>query len=178
MATNADARQGQGGFSLVELMIALVVTLVVSGAIYGLIASGQSAFKRDPEISDRQQNVRVAMAMIQRDLVEGGSGMVGNTQVFSQNLADWSATKNKPSGAAQAYGDALEIFQASSTCPLTQVTGVNGVNLTFMPPGAPSCLPNNSFVLVYYTDPNNPNVIMSKWGLLHDVHGENGKANF
>ena len=48
----------QRGFSLVELMVAMTVTLIVSGAIYGLLTSGSSAFRREPEVADRQQNIR------------------------------------------------------------------------------------------------------------------------
>lgn len=72
------------GFSLVELLIAMVVTLVISGAIYALIASGQASFKREPEITDMQQNLRVAMSLIQRDIAIGGMGIPAWRQVFSR----------------------------------------------------------------------------------------------
>ncbi|PYQ15520.1 MAG: hypothetical protein DMF80_08680 [Acidobacteria bacterium] len=40
---STKVRSGQAGFSLVELMVAMVVTLIVSGAIYGLLAKGRSS---------------------------------------------------------------------------------------------------------------------------------------
>jgi prepilin-type N-terminal cleavage/methylation domain-containing protein len=73
----------ESGFSLIELLVAMVVTLVVSGAIYGLLASGQSAFRREPELSDRQQNIRVAMAMIERDVSRAGVSLPAFTQAFA-----------------------------------------------------------------------------------------------
>ena len=76
----------QSGFSLIELMVALTVTLVVSGAIYGLLSGGQSAFRREPELTDRQQNARVALNLIMRDIANAGSGMPKFIQTFSQNL--------------------------------------------------------------------------------------------
>jgi len=76
----------QSGFSLIELMVALTVTLVVSGAIYGLLSGGQSAFRREPELTDRQQNARVALNIIMRDIANAGSGMPKFIQTFSQNL--------------------------------------------------------------------------------------------
>lgn len=76
----------QSGFSLIELMVALTVTLVVSGAIYGLLAGGQSAFRREPELTDRQQNARVALSLIMRDIANAGSGMPKFIQTFSQGL--------------------------------------------------------------------------------------------
>ena len=76
----------QSGFSLIELMVALTVTLVVSGAIYGLLSGGQSAFRREPELTDRQQNARVALNLIMRDIANAGSGMPTFIQTFTQNL--------------------------------------------------------------------------------------------
>jgi prepilin-type N-terminal cleavage/methylation domain-containing protein len=76
----------QSGFSLIELMVALTVTLVVTGAIYGLLAGGQSAFRREPELTDRQQNARIALNLIMRDIANAGSGMPKFIQTFSRNL--------------------------------------------------------------------------------------------
>lgn len=65
-------RKHESGFSLIELMIAMVVTLIVSGAIITLMTSGGNTFKVEPERTDRQQNIRVAMSLIQRDIANAG----------------------------------------------------------------------------------------------------------
>jgi prepilin-type N-terminal cleavage/methylation domain-containing protein len=78
-------RGGDGGFSLVELMIAMTVTLIVSGAIYGLLTSGSNAFRREPELADRQQNIRVAMDLIGRDVYNAGASLPTFSQVFSRS---------------------------------------------------------------------------------------------
>ena len=57
---NASTRSSQSGFSLVELLVAMLVTLVVSGAVFALMTAGQGAFRREPELTERQQNIRVA----------------------------------------------------------------------------------------------------------------------
>ena len=85
------------GFSLVELTVALVVTLIVTGAIYGLLAGGQSAFRREPELADRQQNIRVAMDLIMKDISNAGSGLPAFVQVFTQGL---NACSGCPAGGA------------------------------------------------------------------------------
>ena len=48
-------RRPEAGFSMVELVVAMAVTLIVAGAIFGLMSAGQSAFRREPELMDRQQ---------------------------------------------------------------------------------------------------------------------------
>jgi len=76
-------RQQERGFSLVELMIAMTVTLIVSGAIYGLLTAGSTAFRREPEVADRQQNIRVALDLIARDVFNAGAAMPTFSQVFT-----------------------------------------------------------------------------------------------
>jgi prepilin-type N-terminal cleavage/methylation domain-containing protein len=84
--TTTRSRQGEAGFSLVELMVAMVITLIVTGAIFGLLGSGQSAFKVQPERTDRQQNIRTAMDLILRDASSAGVGMGRWVQVFTPLL--------------------------------------------------------------------------------------------
>jgi len=88
-----SSRSSASGFSLIELLIAMVVTSIISGAIYGLIASGQTAFRREPELVDRQQNIRMAMDLIVRDVGAAGVGLSlpGQTswvQAFSRTSAE------------------------------------------------------------------------------------------
>ncbi len=74
------------GFSLVELMVAMTITLIVTGAIYGLMTGGQEAFRREPEVTDRQQNIRLAMDVIMRDIASAGAAMPPFTQTFRPGL--------------------------------------------------------------------------------------------
>jgi prepilin-type N-terminal cleavage/methylation domain-containing protein len=71
------------GFSLVELIVAMTVTLIISSAIYGLLTSGSNAFRREPEVADRQQNIRAAMDLITRDAYAAGAGLPTFSQVFT-----------------------------------------------------------------------------------------------
>jgi prepilin-type N-terminal cleavage/methylation domain-containing protein len=78
------AHETESGFSLLELLVAMAVTLVVTGAVYGLLAGGQNAFTREPELTDRQQNIRLAMDIITRDLASAGEGMPAFLQTFGR----------------------------------------------------------------------------------------------
>jgi len=75
------------GFSLVELMVAMTLTLIVSGAIYGLLTAGNNAFRREPEMADRQQNIRIAMDLISRDTFNAGASLPPFSQVFTRDEA-------------------------------------------------------------------------------------------
>jgi prepilin-type N-terminal cleavage/methylation domain-containing protein len=100
----------ESGFSLVELLVAMTITLIVSGAIYGLMTGGQNAFRREPELAERQQNIRLAMDMMVRDLANAGTGLPPFTQVFTQGLGAFAASPVGPSGAKS---DDLELLTVS-----------------------------------------------------------------
>jgi prepilin-type N-terminal cleavage/methylation domain-containing protein len=168
MSMKSNPTKGpQAGFSLVELLVAMVITLIVSGAIYGLIASGEAAFRRDPEITDRQQNVRVAMSVIQSDLTLAGAGLMGTSQIFTGGLTDFSGINNpKPAGETAPYGDALEIWSINGTCPSVPIK--TAAPLAFITPPAlpPSCYTDTSYVLINYENPNNLNNQQSKTAIM------------
>lgn len=105
----------QGGFSLIELMVAMVITLIVSGAIYGLLAGGQNAFRREPELTERQQNIRMSMDLIMRDVSNAGAGLPPFVQVFTQGLNACSGCPNGGSqpGPTLAVRDELEMLSST-----------------------------------------------------------------
>jgi len=106
------ASRPDAGFSLIELMVALTVTLIVSGAVYGLLTSGQSAFRREPAMADRQANIRAAMDMIVSDLRGAGAGMPPFTRVFTPGLDGPAGGPNSPVGGLT---DELEFVTESSS---------------------------------------------------------------
>jgi prepilin-type N-terminal cleavage/methylation domain-containing protein len=117
------AQSSEKGFSLVELLVAMVITLIVSGAIYGLMTAGQNAFRREPELAERQQNIRLAMDMIVRDLANAGTGLPPLTQVFTQNLEAVAASPAGPSGAA--HSDDIELLTVTGRESEPVCTGTN-----------------------------------------------------
>jgi prepilin-type N-terminal cleavage/methylation domain-containing protein len=120
------------GFSLVELIVAMTVTLIVSSAIYGLLASGGNAFRREPEVADRQQNIRAAMDLVARDVFGAGAALPTFTQVFTRNdpagtcagslnSCGQAGTMGATAAAARGAGDdedtdVLELVSADEQC--------------------------------------------------------------
>jgi prepilin-type N-terminal cleavage/methylation domain-containing protein len=88
----------QSGFSLVELLVALTVTMIVSGAVYGLLASGQGAFRKEPALSDRQANIRSAMDQIVKELSGAGAAMPPFAQVLAPGLDGPAGSPNGLNG--------------------------------------------------------------------------------
>jgi len=119
---------GQGGFSLIELLVAMTVTLIITGAVFQLVTAGQSTFRKEPELADRQQNIRVSMDLISQDVYRAGYGIPEFAQVFTRSL-----NAAGPAGSTGQATDILELLLASE-CPALQVCEVNGSQLTTMEP--------------------------------------------
>jgi hypothetical protein len=127
---------------LVELMVAMMATLIVSGAIFGLLAGGNNAFRREPELSERQENIRVAMDMITRDVVTAGGGMDAFVQAFTDGLNNPPLATSWPSALiAGESADFLQITGNDGSCPTLAVCGAPGNSLFFNDP-LPACLAN------------------------------------
>lgn len=150
------------GFSLIELMVAMVVTLIVTGAIYGLLTGGQNAFRREPELSDRQQNIRAAMDLIMRDIASAGSGMPPWLQTFTTNLDggslaactnDTGASVPCPVGSSGVKADELEIManpDASAPQELCSYPGGNSSAADLV--ASKSNMTTGSVVLILMSD--------------------------
>ncbi len=121
----------QKGFSMVELVVAMTVTLIVSSAIYGLLTAGGNAFRREPEVADRQQNIRAAMDFISRDTFTAGAALPPFSQVFTRTdpvgctgglngcgmAGALGATAAAARGGDDEETDVLEIVSTDEQCP-------------------------------------------------------------
>ena len=73
-APKPRAPGAQKGFSLIEVMVAMMVTMIVMAAVFTLLQKGQTTFQREPEVAEMNQNARYGLDMIVRDLTDAGLG--------------------------------------------------------------------------------------------------------
>jgi hypothetical protein len=62
------------GFSLAEVVVAIALTTTLVACMFTLLDPAQHAFAREPEITDMQQRLRVAVDVLRRDLATAGAG--------------------------------------------------------------------------------------------------------
>jgi prepilin-type N-terminal cleavage/methylation domain-containing protein len=126
----------ESGFSLVELVVAMLITLIISGAIYALIGSGSNMFRREPAISERQQNIRIAMEMLSRDAEAAVTYIPSNDTVV---------------GGANGPTDTVTIALPRNDCAAVPLTP--GTFTVASSPGAfPACVGTHGMVVVHYRD--------------------------
>ncbi len=65
------------GVTLIELMIALVISAALVGAIYRTFLTQQNTYAVQDDVSDMQQNVRVAVNEMMREIRMAGFGNIG-----------------------------------------------------------------------------------------------------
>jgi prepilin-type N-terminal cleavage/methylation domain-containing protein len=89
---NAPAKNPrQGGFTLLELLIATVVFLLICGAIFGLLDMAQKNYGRETQISSSFQEARLAVDQIVTDFDQAG---YPSLSMFSET----------PTATSYAYG--------------------------------------------------------------------------
>lgn len=73
------ARRAARGFSLIEMMIAMVLGLLVVGAAIGIFVSNQQAYRATEGLGRVQENVRMAFEMMARTVRESGGNPCNST---------------------------------------------------------------------------------------------------
>ena len=69
---DASKMKESGGYSLVEVMVAMVISLIVLAGVYKTITDETIMVERDEAVLDMQNNARAAMARIAGDLRRTG----------------------------------------------------------------------------------------------------------
>jgi prepilin-type N-terminal cleavage/methylation domain-containing protein len=83
---------GARGFSLVELMIAMVAFLIIGGAVVLLLGKSQTIFRAEQGVSEMDQNARLMMDFLTRDIQQSKENGLGLGQrfrtIYSKDGAD------------------------------------------------------------------------------------------
>lgn len=74
MTRRSAAHSAEAGFSLLEMLISTAILVVVTGSIFSLLNPAEGTYRAQPEVSDMQQRLRVAVESVQRDILMAGAG--------------------------------------------------------------------------------------------------------
>ncbi|MGH8148337.1 MAG: PilW family protein, partial [Rhodanobacteraceae bacterium] len=66
------ARRHATGFTLVELMVAMVLGLIVIAGVTSVFLSGQQSFRTNGALADVQDSSRIAFELMARDIRQAG----------------------------------------------------------------------------------------------------------
>ncbi|MBW2604472.1 MAG: prepilin-type N-terminal cleavage/methylation domain-containing protein [Deltaproteobacteria bacterium] len=68
-----SSRCSNQGFTMIELLVAMVVSLLAMGAIYSTFLAQHRSYRVQEETAEMQQNIRTAMFYMQREIRMAGS---------------------------------------------------------------------------------------------------------
>jgi type IV pilus assembly protein PilW len=69
--------RGSDGFTLIEVLIVLTMSMILMGAVVSTMASLQRSYTTQEVAADTQQDVRMAMVLMTRDIKQAGLDPIG-----------------------------------------------------------------------------------------------------
>jgi hypothetical protein len=124
------------GFSLVELTVALALTLLVAAAVAAIVDPARGAFASQPEAVDMQQRLRVGVDTLTRDLIGAGAGSPVGGQ--SGPLGD-VIPPLMPFRRGASRSDPPETFRTDAITVIgVPATAAQTTLAAELPPGAPT----------------------------------------
>ena len=102
------------GFSLIELLVAVAITIAIVGVSMDALNQGQRASEAISLMSDMNENLRAGMDQLQHDMVLAGSGIpVGGISIPNGS----GVPINQPSPTGHAYTFAIGATSISAVTP-------------------------------------------------------------
>lgn len=120
-----ERRLGDRGMTLVELMFGVVITLVLVGAGYTVMTGSEKAASVNDQTAQMQQNGRIAMEVLARDLKMAGFGMIGPVAACNNAVVP---TDNNLGGADTGPDSVSLVVPAVLSTLRATVTGGPTVN--------------------------------------------------
>ncbi len=118
------------GFTLLELLIAMVVGLVVLGAVYAVFTLQNTQFSNQESQTEMQQNARIAIEMMTREISLAGYRDITVTMTDADCSGSGGALPNCSGATPWASGYCLGIMTAAAdsikfTLDITDSAGTN-----------------------------------------------------
>ncbi|MGH7208180.1 MAG: PilW family protein [Nitrospiraceae bacterium] len=142
-AVMATRWREERGFTLIELMAALIVALVIVGAGFTALTTSDKASRVNDLVAETQQNVRIGMELISRDVKTAGFGMMTGAVGTCANAIN---PQDNNTGGADTGPDAVALVVplTSIVAPVwtlqVQVTGGPATNTIVLQPGAAAAM--------------------------------------
>ncbi len=109
----------QRGFTLIELLITVALSSMVGILIYTVFINQTQAYRTQADMGSMQQNLRVAMEMLSRDLASAGFGL--GQDGSTRGLEGQDGVDNEPLYALRVRND----FPAGSGSDAVEITMMN-----------------------------------------------------
>ena len=151
-----DSAVRERGFTLIEVMVAVVLSTLVTAAAFTILTTTSKAVQANEQVAGTQQNVRIAMELLSRDIKMAG---FGNAGVAIGNCTYPIMPLDKTPTGVDNGPDSVQLLvpttKATGAAPwlLQSATSPNGAPQITLKPGAvadmvTSGLANGSYISI------------------------------
>lgn len=121
-------KNNESGFTLIELLIVIVISALLTGAIYTIFISQQSSYAIQTGVTGMQQNARAALTLMEKDIRMAGSGIGSSFTVKAFDGATIRDIDDTVIDVTQGAQDSVTVVYASQQ--LAKVSAVTGNQVT------------------------------------------------
>lgn len=114
---HTSLRCSNQGFTMIELLVAMVVSLLAMAAIYSTFLAQHRSYQVQEETAEMQQNIRAAMFYMQREIRMAGSDPfnVGGIGITAANANSITFTEDINGGASGTVPDGVITATAAAS---------------------------------------------------------------
>lgn len=119
---NTGSMSRQGGFTIVELLVASAILVIIMGALVSFLVGSQKAYNVGEAVADRQQEIQSAVNVLSYDLSLAGYRGTTPTDAARTFSAPTLAVTKDVSGSGsdllqiRYYEDSGRLFGGDTTC--------------------------------------------------------------
>jgi type II secretory pathway pseudopilin PulG len=144
--------QRAGGFSLVELLVAMAVTTTFAGALLSLVLAAETIARMQPEAADVQQRARIALQTLGAELRLAGAGLDRGPYAGPLSQHFVPIVPSVDGGVTIWYVSSREA-QTTLTAPLPPgATDATIQNAPSCPPSDPGCAFASASTAIVFDD--------------------------
>lgn len=146
-AKRTKSKDGESrGFSLLEVLISMTISVIVLAAVFGLLSQSQRSFEREPRVADLNQSARMMLETASADIMRAGAGLPPEFPSFTPKSVDSSV-----GNGGKEVPDVIEIVGAPENATKESVDQFDGMVATM--DLLQTNLDEGDLVLVYNDDP-------------------------
>ena len=114
------------GFTIVEMMIATLIMMVVTGATFALMNPAQGVFSAQPEVMDMQQRLRLGTDTLYKDIVMAGAGqysgsLTGSLGNYFAPILPFRIGNTTPDPVGSFFTDRITVMYVPPTTAQTTI---------------------------------------------------------
>jgi prepilin-type N-terminal cleavage/methylation domain-containing protein len=119
---SSTPRRSQAGFSLPELLVAMVITVVLMSVVFTLMRQNQGIYATQTGVTSMNENVRAAVDLLTREIQAAGTGLRGMSAPILGVDGDGE------------HGDRVAILLGDPDAPVAQVRSAGAAQAILVPP--------------------------------------------